>query len=95
LEELGAASRAMGQTAPTEILQLVISQYDTNGNGTIEFPEYLAMVESQLRSPHAELYKAQLRRTISALRDGVVLPGGDDSDFEGAEGMEAGSEGDD
>jgi hypothetical protein len=61
-----------GGSLPVELMQLVImmSQYDTNGSGTLEFPEYLAMVARQLTSPHARQYEAQLQLLTGILRDG-------------------------
>ena len=43
--ELGAVLRRLGRN-PTEVeIQHMIKEVDANGNGTLEFPEFLILIE--------------------------------------------------
>jgi len=51
---LGTVLRSLGQN-PTEYeLQDMINEIDADGNGTIDFPEFLSMMERRMRDPDAE-----------------------------------------
>ncbi|GAM27303.1 hypothetical protein SAMD00019534_104780, partial [Acytostelium subglobosum LB1] len=44
--ELGAVMKSLGQNPTEEELKDIISEVDADGNGSIEFPEFLAMMTS-------------------------------------------------
>lgn len=53
-KELGTVMRALGQN-PTELeLQEMISEVDTDGTGTIEFPEFLTMMARKMKDTDSE-----------------------------------------
>lgn len=53
-EELGNAMHFWGQQPTSANLQALINKYDENGNGTIEFPEYLTMMSQQIQQTKTE-----------------------------------------
>lgn len=53
-EELGNAMHFWGQEPTSANLQALINEYDADGNGTIEFPEYLTMMSQQIQQTKTE-----------------------------------------
>ena len=49
-EELVHAMRALGQNPTTAELQEIVNQVDANGNGTIEFQEFLSLMVRKMGS---------------------------------------------
>lgn len=43
--ELGSVLRALGQTPTEAELQEMVNEADTDGNGSIDLPEFIAMME--------------------------------------------------
>merc|ERR1711971_720628 len=60
IKELGSAMRSMGQSPTEEELQEMIEEVDSNGNGTIEFSEFLSKMAGKMAySPsEKEIYDA-------------------------------------
>merc|ERR1712192_268119 len=60
IKELGSAMRSMGQSPTKEELQEMIEEVDLNGNGTIEFSEFLTKMAGKMAfSPsEKEIYDA-------------------------------------
>merc|ERR1711971_451023 len=60
IKELGSAMRSMGQSPTDEELQEMIEEVDLNGNGTIEFSEFLSKMAGKMAfSPsEKEIYDA-------------------------------------
>merc|ERR1712172_222454 len=55
IKELGSAMRSMGQSPTDEELQEMIKEVDSNGNGTIEFSEFLSKMAGKMAfSPISE-----------------------------------------
>merc|ERR1711937_75716 len=53
VRELKAAMRALGFEVKNEELEKMVSDVDNDGNGTIEFAEFLQMMTTPTRSPSA------------------------------------------
>jgi hypothetical protein len=48
-KELGTVMRSLGQNPGEAELQDMINEVDTDGNGTIDFPEFLTMMARQMK----------------------------------------------
>ncbi|OWF37728.1 calmodulin-A-like isoform X2 [Mizuhopecten yessoensis] len=48
-KELGTVMRSLGQHPTESDLKDMVNEVDTDGNGTIDFPEFLAMMVNQLQ----------------------------------------------
>ena len=48
-KELGTVMRSLGQNPTEAELQDMINEVDANGNGTIDFPEFLTMMARQMK----------------------------------------------
>jgi len=46
--------RSLGQTPTEAELREMISEVDVDGNGTIDFQEFVAMMTKHMKSPHDE-----------------------------------------
>lgn len=53
-KELGTVFRSLGQNPTESELTEMIRQVDRDGNGTIEFPEFLMLVANNTRKPDTE-----------------------------------------
>jgi len=53
-KELGTVMRSLGHSPTEGELQGMINQIDADGNGTIEFPEFLPMMASRMKDTDAE-----------------------------------------
>jgi len=53
-KELGTAERMMGQNPTEAQLQDMINVVDADGNGTIDFPEFLIMMARKMKAPDSE-----------------------------------------
>ncbi|XP_020590540.1 calmodulin-like protein 11 [Phalaenopsis equestris] len=54
LEELATVTQSLGQSPTEEELQDMINEVDFNGNGTIEFGEFLTLMAKKLKETDAE-----------------------------------------
>jgi calmodulin len=52
--ELGTVMRSLGQNPTETELQEMINEVDTDGNGTIDFPEFLTMMARKMRDCDSE-----------------------------------------
>ena len=52
--ELGTIMRSLGQNPTEAELQDMINEVDLDGNGTIDFPEFLSMMAKKLTEPDSE-----------------------------------------
>jgi len=48
--ELGVVMKSLGQDLTESQLQDMINEVDENGNGTIDFPEFLTMMERKMKT---------------------------------------------
>eukprot|EP00461_Guttulinopsis_vulgaris_P001510 UN01510 len=53
-KELGTVMRSLGQNPTDSELQDIIAEFDADGNGTIDFTEFLTMMEKKLRQAETE-----------------------------------------
>lgn len=49
IEELGTAIRSLDENPSVEELQIMMSEVDTDGNGTIEFGEFLNLMARKMK----------------------------------------------
>jgi calmodulin len=52
--ELGTVMRSLGQNPTEAELQDMINEVDADGNGTIDFPEFLTMMARKMRDTDSE-----------------------------------------
>ena len=57
-KELGVVMRSVGENPTEEELQVMIDEVDANGNGTIEFPEFLTMMKAKDTDREKEIQEA-------------------------------------
>merc|ERR1711894_66450 len=48
-KELGTVMRSLGQNPTEQELQDMINEVDADGNGTIDFPEFLTMMSKKIK----------------------------------------------
>ncbi|KAL8283328.1 hypothetical protein RQP46_005738 [Phenoliferia psychrophenolica] len=48
-EEIGVVMRSLGQTPSNDELLAMVAEYDKDGNGSIDFPEFLTMMASKMK----------------------------------------------
>ena len=53
-KELGTVMRSLGQNPTEAELQDMINEVDADGNGTIDFPEFLTMMARKMRDTESE-----------------------------------------
>lgn len=70
-KELGTVMRSLGQNPTEADLQDMINEVDVDGNGTIDFPEFLTMMARKLKDVDAE---AEIREAFKVFdKDGNGL----------------------
>ncbi|CAJ0640623.1 8011_t:CDS:2, partial [Entrophospora sp. SA101] len=53
-DELGTVMRSLGQNPTESELQDMVSEIDADGNGTIDFPEFLTMMARKMKDSDSE-----------------------------------------
>ncbi|VDN38320.1 unnamed protein product [Cylicostephanus goldi] len=53
-KELGTVMRSLGQNPTEAELQDMINEVDADGNGTIDFPEFLTMMARKMKDTDSE-----------------------------------------
>ncbi|KAK3809400.1 MAG: putative calmodulin [Benniella sp.] len=53
-KELGAVMRSLGQNPTESELQDMVNEVDADGNGTIDFPEFLTMMARKMKDTDSE-----------------------------------------
>ncbi|XP_016081029.1 calmodulin-A-like [Ornithorhynchus anatinus] len=53
-KELGTVMRSLGQNPTEAELKGIIDQVDTDGNGTVDFPEFLGLMAQMMKDPEVE-----------------------------------------
>merc|ERR1712172_220262 len=75
IKELGSAMRSMGQSPTDEELQEMIKEVDSNGNGTIEFSEFLSKMAGKMAfSPISEKEIYDAFRVFDKDGNGFISP---------------------
>ena len=57
-QELGDVMKSMGQHPTQSEVQDMINEHDADGNGTIEFPEFMAMMTRRTADLDSEMMQA-------------------------------------
>ncbi|XP_073109751.1 calmodulin-like isoform X2 [Elaeis guineensis] len=83
LEELATVIRSLGQNPTEEELQDMISEVDANGNGTIEFGEFLSLMARKMKETDAEEELKEAFKVFDKDQNGYI------SANEGLENFEA------
>nr|XP_022331536.1 neo-calmodulin-like [Crassostrea virginica] len=61
-KELGTVLRSLGQNPTEAELQDMITEVDANGNGTIEYPEFLTMMSKKMKD--SDTNEAEMREAF-------------------------------
>ena len=77
-KELGTVMRSLGQNPTEAELQDMINEVDADGNGTIDFPEFLTMMAMKIKHTDGEeeMREAFKGGRIKANREGAGEGGG-------------------
>lgn len=57
-KELGTVMRSLGQNPTEAELQDMINEVDADGNGTIDFPEFLNLMARKMKVPACFQYRS-------------------------------------
>ena len=71
-EELGQVMRALGQDPTDAELRAMIDAADTDGNGVIDFPEFLLMMSRMMPGTDDEAETREVFDEFDADRDGFI-----------------------
>ncbi|XP_057440723.1 calmodulin-like protein 11 isoform X1 [Lotus japonicus] len=74
MEELGTAIRALDLHPTVEELQIMMNEVDTDGNGTIEFEEFLNLMARKMKESEAEQELMEAFRVFDKDQDGYISP---------------------
>ncbi|XVE62818.1 hypothetical protein DITRI_Ditri06bG0150500 [Diplodiscus trichospermus] len=74
MEELAIAIKSLDQNPTEEELENMISEVDTDGNGTIEFGEFLNLMERKMKEAEAEEELKEAFRVFDMDQDGYISP---------------------
>ncbi|XP_066369148.1 calmodulin-like [Miscanthus floridulus] len=71
-EELGTVMKSLGQNLTGSKLQDMIMEVDADGNGTIEFPEFLNLMAHKLKDTDSEEEVKEAFEMFDKDRDGYI-----------------------
>ncbi|CAO2182571.1 unnamed protein product [Urochloa humidicola] len=71
-EELGTVMRSLGQNPTEAELQDMINEVDADGNGTIDFPEFLGLMASRMRDSDSEEELREAFRVFDKDQNGFI-----------------------
>ncbi|KAI4350057.1 hypothetical protein L6164_010582 [Bauhinia variegata] len=74
IEELGIAIRSLDENVTQEELQFMIHEVDTDGNGTIEFGEFLNLMATKMKENEVEDQLREAFRVFDKDQDGYISP---------------------
>ncbi|XWS58337.1 hypothetical protein CRYUN_Cryun08bG0025600 [Craigia yunnanensis] len=74
IEELAIAIKSLDQDPTEEELQNMINEVDTDGNGTIEFGEFLNLMARKMKEAEAEEELKEAFREFDKDQDGYISP---------------------
>jgi len=66
-KELGTVMRSLGQNPTEAELQDMINEVDADGNGTIDFPEFLSLMARKMKDTDTEGSSLRLSRFLTAM----------------------------
>nr|CCA27734.1 calmodulin putative [Albugo laibachii Nc14] len=73
-KELGTVMRSLGQNPTEAELQDMINEVDADGNGTIDFPEFLTMMSRKMKDTDAEEEIRNAFQVFDKNLDGFITP---------------------
>ncbi|KAK7285125.1 hypothetical protein RJT34_19885 [Clitoria ternatea] len=73
-EELGTAMKSLNENPTLEELQMMMNEADTDGNGTIEFVEFLNLMARKMKETDAEEELKDAFRLFDKDQDGYISP---------------------
>ncbi|OWF37205.1 Calmodulin [Mizuhopecten yessoensis] len=71
-KELGTVMRSLGQNPTEAELQDMINEVDTDGNGTIDFPEFLTMMSRKIVDDDSDAELKEAFRTFDSNGNGFI-----------------------
>ena len=74
VDDLAAVMRAIGQSPTANVLQDMIREVDADGNDTIDFTEFLALMSRQMRQSDIEDELREAFRIFDRDSDGFITP---------------------
>ncbi|XP_041016591.1 calmodulin-like protein 11 [Juglans microcarpa x Juglans regia] len=74
IEELANAIRSLDQNPTQEELQTMINEVDVDGNGTIEFGEFLNLMARKMKENEAEGELKEAFKVFDQDQDGYISP---------------------
>ncbi|KAI9185947.1 hypothetical protein LWI28_012228 [Acer negundo] len=74
IDELATAIRSLDQNPTEEELQIMINEVDINGNGTIEFGEFLNLMARKMKECEAEEELREAFKVFDKDQDGYISP---------------------
>ncbi|EXB93240.1 Calmodulin-like protein 11 [Morus notabilis] len=74
IDELATAIKSLDQNPTEEELQRMISEVDVDGNGTIEFGEFLNLMARKMKEHEAEEELREAFRVFDKDQDGYISP---------------------
>ncbi|KAK2419243.1 hypothetical protein P8452_63268 [Trifolium repens] len=74
IEELGTAIRSLDVNPTLEELQIMMNDVDTNGNGTIEFGEFLDFMARKMKETQVEKELKEAFWVFDKDKDGYISP---------------------
>ncbi|XWS64696.1 hypothetical protein CRYUN_Cryun05aG0025500 [Craigia yunnanensis] len=74
MEELAVAIKSLDQNPTEEVLQNMINEVDIDGNGTIEFGEFLNLMARKMKEAEAEDELKEAFRVFDKDQDGYISP---------------------
>ncbi|EOY11087.1 hypothetical protein QUC31_009676 [Theobroma cacao] len=74
MEELAIAIKSLDENPTEEELQNMINEVDTDGNGTIEFGEFLNLMARKMKEAEAEEELKEAFRVFDKDQDGYISP---------------------
>ncbi|KAJ9185846.1 hypothetical protein P3X46_005433 [Hevea brasiliensis] len=73
-EELATAIKSLEENPTEEELQSMINEVDVNGNGTIEFGEFLNLMARKMKESEAEEELKEAFKVFDKDQDGYISP---------------------
>ncbi|KAH1259434.1 Calmodulin-like protein 8 [Glycine max] len=74
IEELSTAIRSLDENPTVEELQIMMNEVDMDGNGTIEFGEFLNLMARKMKETEAEEELKEAFRVFDKDHDGYISP---------------------
>ncbi|KAL9447687.1 hypothetical protein AB3S75_015209 [Citrus x aurantiifolia] len=74
IEELAVAIKSLDQNPTEEELRNMISEVDVNGNGTIEFGEFLNLMARKMKENEAQEELKEAFKVFDKDQDGYISP---------------------